>query len=61
MTGKGISQIKLRKAGSDEFYFVFRLPSDGMFVSIFFDCIAEAVAEIETSQRNSQEDSYYAC
>ena len=59
MTGKDISHIEIRKAGNDEFYFVFRLPSNGMFVSVFFEKMSEVVAAIETINRNSTEDAHY--
>ena len=48
MTGKDISQIEIRKAGNEEFYFIFRLPSDGMFVSVFFDSMSEIMMAVET-------------
>jgi hypothetical protein len=59
MTVKGLPQIEIRRAGSNEFYFVFRLPSDGMFVSVFSENMLEVVAAIETIKRNSTEDAYY--
>ena len=52
-------QIEIRKAGSEEFYFVFRLPSDGMFISIFFENISEVTAAIENIQRHSKINEYY--
>lgn len=59
MAGEKISSIEIRKAGNEEYYFVFRLPSDGLFVSIFFDSLAEVVAAAEYSQRNSADDTRY--
>ena len=59
MTGKDISHIEIRKAGSGEFYFVFRLPCDGMFASIFFENMSEVVAAVENTKRNSTEDTHY--
>ncbi|MDG5470056.1 hypothetical protein P9J64_17205 [Deltaproteobacteria bacterium IMCC39524] len=59
MTGKDISKIEIRSAGSDEFYFVFRLPCDGMFVSIFFENMSEVVAAVENIKRNSTEEACY--
>jgi uncharacterized protein YegP (UPF0339 family) len=59
MTAKGLPQIEIRSAGSNEFYFVFRLPSNGMFVSVFFENMSEVVAAIETIKRNSTEDAHY--
>ena len=59
MTEKILPQIEIRSAGSSEFYFVFRLPSDGMFVSIFFENMSEVVAAVESTKRNSTEDTYY--
>jgi uncharacterized protein YegP (UPF0339 family) len=59
MTAKDFPQIEIRSAGSDEFYFVFRLPSDGMFVSIFFENMSEVVAAVENIKRNSTEDAHY--
>ena len=56
-----IPQIEVRRAGNDEFYFVFRLPSDGMFVSIFFEDMSEVVAAVEDIKRNSTEDGHYIC
>lgn len=61
MIGNNISSIEIRKAGYDEYYYVFRLPSGGMFVSIFFDRMSEVVAAIEYSQRISADDSRYLC
>lgn len=52
-------QIEIRKAGSKEFYFVFRLPRDGMFVSIFFENISEVTAATENIQRHSKTNEYY--
>jgi len=59
MIGKNISSIEIRKAGHDEYYFVFRLPNGGIFLSIFFEDIVEAVATAEDFQRNSTKDSNY--
>ena len=59
MMSKGIPQIEIRSAGSDEFYFVFRLPNDGMFVSIFFENMPEVMAAVENIKRNSTEDMHY--
>ena len=61
MTGKDISHIEIQCAGSDEFYFVFRLPCDGMFVSIFFENMSEVVAAVENIKRNSTEETCYIC
>ena len=59
MKAKGLPQIEIRSAGSSEFYFVVRLPSDGMFVSIFFENMSEVVAAVENIKRNSTEDAHY--
>ena len=59
MAEKSLPQIEIRCAGSNEFYFIFRLPSDGMFVSVFFENKSEIVAAIETIKRNSTEDGNY--
>jgi hypothetical protein len=59
MTAKSLPQIEIRSAGSGEFYFVFRLPCDGMFVSIFFEEMSEVVAAAESAKRNSTEDTHY--
>lgn len=59
MTEKTISTIEIRKAGYDEYYFVFRLPNGGIFLSIFFEDIVEAVATAENFQRNSTKNSNY--
>ena len=56
---KKAPQIEIRKAGSEEFYFVFRLPGDGMFISIFFENISEVTAAIENIQRHSKINEYY--
>ena len=56
---KNVPQIEIRKAGSKEFYFVFRLPSDGMFISIFFENISEVTAATESIQRHSKINDYY--
>ena len=61
MTGKDISQIEIRKAGNEEFYFVFRLPSDGMFVSVFFDSMSEVMAVVESAKRDSTGEANYLC
>jgi uncharacterized protein YegP (UPF0339 family) len=61
MTGKDISHIEIRKAGDEEFYFVFRLPSDGMFVSVFFDSMSETMVAVESAKRNSTEEANYLC
>ena len=53
------SQIEIRKAGENEYYFVFRLPNDGIFISIFFEDIVEVVAAAENMKRNSTEDNYF--
>jgi hypothetical protein len=59
MTAKGLPQIEIRSAGSNEFYFAVRLPSDGMFVSIFFENMSEVVAAVENIKRHSTEDAHY--
>lgn len=56
---KKTPRIELRKAGSQEFYFVFRLPSDGMFISVFFESIPEVTAAIENLQRQSATNGCY--
>ena len=56
---KGRSQIEIRKAGDNEYYFVFRLPIGGIFISNFFEDIMEAVATAESFRRNSEKDSNY--
>lgn len=56
---KKAPQIEIRRAGSQEFYFVFRLPGDGMFISVFFESIAEVTAAIEDIQRQSTTDECY--
>ena len=61
MTGKDISHIEIRKAGNEEFYFVFRLPSDGMFVSVFFDSLTEVMVAVESAKRDSTEEANYLC
>ena len=58
---KGRSQIEIRKADENEYYFVFRLPNDGIFISIFFEDIVEAVAAAENIKRKSTGDSVYIC
>ena len=59
MTTKGLPQIEIRSAGSNDFYFVVRLPSDGMFVSISYENMSEVVAAAENIIRNSTEDAHY--
>ena len=59
MTDKDISQIEIRKAGNEAFYFVFRLPSDGMFVSIFFENMSEVMVAVEGAKRVSTEEANY--
>lgn len=59
MFGKNISSVEIRKAGYDEYYFVFRLPNGGIFLSEFFKDIVEAVATAENFQRNSTRDNNY--
>ena len=61
MARKSIPKIEIRKAGNDEYYFVFRLPHDGIFISIFFDRMSEVVDAIEYSQRISTDDKRYTC
>jgi hypothetical protein len=61
MTGKDISHIEIREAGNKEFYFVFRLPSDGMFVSVFFDSMSELMVALESAKRDSTEKANYLC
>ena len=56
---KKAPQIEIRRAGSQEFYFVFRLPSDGIFISLFFENITEVTAAIENIQRQSRKSEYY--
>lgn len=59
MNVKDIPHIEIRKAENDEFYFVFRLPSDGMFVSVFFDSMSEVMVAVERAKRYSTEESNY--
>ena len=61
MTGKDISQLEIRKAGNKEFYFIFRLPSDGMFVSVFFESMAETMVAAESAKMDSIADANYLC
>ena len=61
MTAQSISSIEIRRAGNDEFYFVFRLPGNRLFVSHFFDNMSEVVAVVEYSQRNSKNEARYLC
>jgi len=61
MIEKNISSIEIKKAGDNEYYFVFRLPSDAMFVSVFFDSPSEVMAAVEYSQRNSADHTLYVC
>ena len=56
---EGSLQIEIRKAGDNEYYFVFKLPYNGIFISIFFEDIVEAVAEAENIKRNSSKDNCY--
>ena len=61
MTEENISSIEIRRAGNQEYYYVFRLTNDGIFVSIFFDSISEIKVAIEYSQRISTDDARYLC
>ncbi len=56
---EGCPQIEIRKAGGNEYYFVFKLPYNGIFISIFFEDIVEAVATAEKIKRTSTEDGCY--
>ena len=58
-TMQGRAQIEIRKAGDNEYYFLFRLPKDGIFISIFFEDIVEAVAAAENIKRSATEESCY--
>jgi len=59
MTAISLPQIEIRSTGGSEFYFVFRLPSDGMFVSVFFENMTEVLAAVENIKRNSTENTHY--
>lgn len=56
---KGRSQIEIRKAGGNEYYFLFRLPNDGIFISKFFDDVIEAIAAAEKIKRSATEERFY--
>jgi uncharacterized protein YegP (UPF0339 family) len=57
----GRSQIEIRKAGSSEYYFIFKLPNDEIFISHFFEDGAEATSAAEKIKRSSPESSNYLC
>lgn len=59
MTAKDFPQIEIRKAGESEFYFAFKLPGHGMFVSRFFKNISEVHAAIEDIKENTAENDNY--
>jgi uncharacterized protein YegP (UPF0339 family) len=56
---KGGSQIEIRKAGENEYYFVFMLPSSGIFMSNFFEHLEEALSAAENIKRRAAEENYY--
>ena len=56
---KGGSQIEIRKAGENEYYFVFMLPSGGIFMSNFFEDLEEALSAAEKIKRSAAEKNYY--
>ena len=52
-------QIEIRKAGDNEYYFLFRLPNGGIFISKFFEDNLEAVSTAEKTKRSAMEESCY--
>jgi len=52
-------KLEIRKAGDNELYFVFKLPGHGMFVSRFFDDIAEVYSAIAEMKDNLAENNNY--
>lgn len=56
---RGPLQIEVRKAGDNEYYFLFRLPNDGIFISKFFEDSLEAVSAAEKIKRNAMEENCY--
>ena len=52
-------QIEIRKAGENEYYFLFRLPNGGIFISKFFENILEAISAAEKTKRSATEESFY--
>ena len=58
---KSRPQIEIRKADENEYYFVFKMPSGGIFMSKFFEDVEEALSAAEKIKRRATEDSCYLC
>jgi len=56
---KGRLQIEIRKADENEYYFVYKLPSGGIFMSNFFEHLEEALSAAENIKRRAAEENYY--
>lgn len=52
-------QIEIRKAGDNEYYFLFRLPDGGIFISKFCEDIPEVMSAAEKIKRSAMEESRY--
>lgn len=58
---KARPQIEIRKADENEYYFVFKLPSGGIFMSKFFEDLEEVFSAAEKIKRRASEESCYLC
>ena len=53
------SKIEIRKADENEYYFVYKLPSGGIFMSDFFEDLEEALSAAEKIKKSAAEQNYY--
>lgn len=58
---KARPQIEIRQASENEYYFVFKLQSGGIFMSKFFEDVEEALSAAEKIKRRAAEESCYLC
>lgn len=56
---KNKTQIVIRKADENEYYFVYKLPSGGIFMSNFFENLEETLSAVEKIKKRAAEENYY--
>ena len=51
---KNKTQIVIRKADENEYYFVYKLPSGGIFMSNFFENLEETLSAVEKIKKRAE-------
>ena len=51
--------LEIHNAGESGYYFVFKLPGQGVFISNFFEDISELYSAIDEMKKNVVDDAHY--